>query len=101
MFQLTKEEYENMSSQIVMTSKTKRPNSALPFAFTEHGVAMLSNVLKSIKARLISVEIVRAFIALKKFTLSNQELIINLSSIIKIGFRPLRNNELLITLLKM
>jgi hypothetical protein len=29
MFQLTKEEYENMSSQIVMTSKTKRPNSAL------------------------------------------------------------------------
>ena len=81
MFQLTKEEYENMSSQIVMTSKTKRPNSALPFAFTEHGVAMLSNVLKSIKARLISVEIVRAFIALKKFTLSNQELIIRLNEI--------------------
>ena len=81
MFQLTKEEYENMSSQFVMTSKTKRPNSALPFAFTEHGVAMLSNVLKSIKARLISVEIVRAFIALKKFTLSNQELIIRLNEI--------------------
>jgi hypothetical protein len=40
MFQLTKEENENMSSQFVMTSKTKRPNSALPFAFTEHGVAM-------------------------------------------------------------
>ncbi len=81
MFQLTKEEYENMSSQIVMTSKTKRPNSALPFAFTEHGVAMLSNVLKSIKARLISVEIVRAFIALKKFALSNQELILRLNEI--------------------
>ncbi len=81
MFQLTKEEYENMSSQIVMTSKSKRPNSALPFAFTEHGVAMLSNVLKSIKARLISVEIVRAFIALKKFTLSNQELILRLNEI--------------------
>jgi hypothetical protein len=52
MFQLTKEENENMSSQFVMTSKTKRPNSALPFAFTEHGVAMLSNVLKSKQARL-------------------------------------------------
>ena len=49
MFQLTNEEYENMSSQFVMTSKTKRPNSALPFAFTEHGVAMLSNVLRSLK----------------------------------------------------
>jgi hypothetical protein len=44
---------ENMSSQIVMTSKTKRPNSSLPFAFTEHGVAMLSNVLKKDK-KLIS-----------------------------------------------
>ena len=81
MFQLNKEELENMSSQIVMTSKTKRPNSALPFAFTEHGVAMLSNVLKSKQARLISVEIVRAFIALKKFALSNQELILRLNEI--------------------
>jgi hypothetical protein len=81
MFQLTKEELEKMSSQFVMTSKTKRPNSALPFAFTEHGVAMLSNVLKSKQARLISVEIVRAFIALKKFALSNQELILRLNEI--------------------
>ncbi len=81
MFQLTKEELEKMSSQFVMTSKTKRPNSALPFAFTEHGVAMLSNVLKSKQARLNSVEIVRAFIALKKFALSNQELILRLNEI--------------------
>ena len=81
MFQLTKEELESMSSQIVMTSKTKRPNSALPFAFTEHGVAMLSNVLKSKQARLISVEIVRAFIALKKYALLNQELILRLNEI--------------------
>lgn len=37
MFQLTKEESESMSSQIVMTSKTKRPKSSLPYAFTEQG----------------------------------------------------------------
>ncbi len=58
MFRLTKEEWENisssqtemmMSSQIVMTSK--RPKSALPYAFTEHGVAMLASVLRSPKAR--------------------------------------------------
>ncbi len=35
MFQLAKEEWESMSSQIVMTSKTKRPKSSLPYAFTE------------------------------------------------------------------
>lgn len=35
MFQLTKDEWTSMSSQIVMTSRSKRPKSALPFAFTE------------------------------------------------------------------
>ena len=45
MFQLTEEEWITNSSQIVMTSN--RPKSALPYAFTEQGVAMLSGLLKS------------------------------------------------------
>jgi len=49
MFQLTKEEWDNMLSQFVMTYPAKRPKSAIPFAFTEHGVTMLANVLKSPK----------------------------------------------------
>jgi hypothetical protein len=71
MFKLTAEEWQSMSSQIVMTSSSRRPKIALPFVFTEHGVAMLSNVLKSKKARLASVTIVRAFIALKQFSLTH------------------------------
>ena len=47
MFQLTKDEYENMSSQFVTTSPQKRPKSAVPYAFTENGIAMLSGVLRS------------------------------------------------------
>lgn len=47
MFQLTLEEWNSMSSQIVMTSRLNRPKSALPLAFTEHGVVMLSSVLRS------------------------------------------------------
>lgn len=74
MFQLTKQEWENMSSQIVMTYPAKRPKTALPFAFIEHGVTMLANVLKSKKARLTSIAIVRAFIALKQFALNYQEI---------------------------
>ncbi len=74
MFQLTESEWGRMSSQIVMTSPNKRPKSALPFAFTEHGVTMLANVLKSKKARLTSIAIVRAFIALKQFISSYHEL---------------------------
>jgi phage regulator Rha-like protein len=77
MFRLTKEEWENisssqtemmMSSQTVMTSK--RPKSALPYAFTEHGVTMLASVLRSPKARKMNIAIVRAFVALRKTLLN-------------------------------
>ena len=53
MFQLSPKEWKVMSSQIVMTSPNKRPKTALPLAFTEHGVTMLANILKSKKARII------------------------------------------------
>ena len=74
MFQLTKEEWETMSSQIVMTSSYKRPKTSLPLVFTEHGVTMLANVLKSKKARITSIAIVRAFILLKQFILNYKDL---------------------------
>lgn len=74
MFQITAGEWEAMSSQFVTTSSSKRPKTALPLVFTEHGVTMLANVLKSKKARQTSIAIVRAFIALKQFALTNTEL---------------------------
>jgi hypothetical protein len=66
MFQLNENEWENMLSQFVMTSKSKRPKSALPFVFTEHGVTMLSSVLRSQTAIQINIHIVRAFVAVRK-----------------------------------
>lgn len=78
MFRLTTEEWEEvsqivmMSSQSVMTSK--RPKSALPYAFTEHGVTMLASVLKSPKARKMNIAIVRAFVALRKTLLNIENL---------------------------
>jgi len=74
MFQLSQKEWENMLSQMVMTYPAKRPKSALPLAFTEYGVTMLANVLKSKKARQTSIAVVRAFIALKQFTLNYKEI---------------------------
>ena len=41
MFQLTSEEWERISSQFVMTSRAKRPKSAFPLAFSEHGATIL------------------------------------------------------------
>ena len=71
MFQLTVTEWGNMSSQIVMTSRNKRPKSALPFVFTEHGVVMLSSVLRSGIAIQTSVLITRAFVAMRQLLLNH------------------------------
>ena len=66
MFRISEIEWKNMSSQFVMTSKNKRPKSALPLAFTEHGVVMLSSVLRSDIAVQTSVLITRAFVAMRQ-----------------------------------
>lgn len=66
MFQLTGLEWDIISSQFVMTSRTKRPKSALPLAFTEHGALMLSSVLHSNIAVEISIKITRAFVAIRR-----------------------------------
>lgn len=65
MFQLTSEEWAANSSQIVMTSN--RPKSALPFAFTEQGVAMLSGLLRSDVAIAANIAIMRAFVQVREY----------------------------------
>ena len=74
MFQLKDEEWKYMSSQIVTTYPEKRPKSAIPFAFTEHGVTMLASVLRSKKAIQTNIAIVEAFISLKEFAQNYKEL---------------------------
>ena len=68
MFQLTKQEFTNLMSQNVISrwGGTRK----LPFAFTEHGVTMSSNVLNSDIAIEKSILIVRAFVALRHFLLN-------------------------------
>jgi len=72
MFQLSSSEFENLKSQFVTSSwgGTRK----LPFAFTEHGVTMLSSVLRSDKSVEINIQIVRAFIALRQYALGYAEL---------------------------
>lgn len=74
MFRLTAAEWELIKSQIVMTSNNKRPNVALPFAFTEHGVTMLASVLRSERAIKMNIEIVRAFIAIRHYINKNKSI---------------------------
>ncbi|MGZ5219567.1 MAG: ORF6N domain-containing protein [Chitinophagaceae bacterium] len=76
MFQLSKEEWELLRSQIVTLEKDGRGKypKYLPFAFTEHGVTMLASVLRSEKAIKMNIAIVRAFIALRQFAINYKEL---------------------------
>ena len=72
MFELTPEEWENLRSQIATSSWGGQ--RYLPFAFTEQGVAMLSSVLKSKKAIQMNIAIMRAFVLIRQYALSYQEL---------------------------
>ena len=74
MFQLTKKEWDSIQSQIVTASQKKRNISAMPYAFTEQGVAMLSGILHSNKAIDVNISIMRAFVIIKQFALTYNEL---------------------------
>lgn len=72
-FQLTKQEDTNLKSQIV-TSSWGGARRALPYAFTEQGVAMLSSVLRSQQAVQVNIEIMRTFVKLRQLLATNAEL---------------------------
>jgi len=73
MFQLTTSEFSNLKSQIVISSWGGLRRAA-PYAFTEQGVAMLSSVLRSKRAVRVNVEIMRAFVRLRRILASHKEL---------------------------
>lgn len=80
MFQMTKEEWENLKSQFV-TSRSEKDNSdwggrrTPPFAFTEQGVAMLSSVLNSQTAIQVNISIMRVFVKMRQWSVNYSELL--------------------------
>lgn len=70
MFQLTKEEFKNLRFQFG-TSSLWGGRRYLPYVFTEQGVAMLSSVLRSKRAVMVNVEIMRAFVRLRRILAEN------------------------------
>ena len=66
MFILNESDLQGMRSQFVTASRAKRNITALPYAFTEHGVTMLASVLRSETAIKMNIAIVRAFIAMRQ-----------------------------------
>ncbi len=79
MFQISLQEFDNLKSQIVTSSWGGRRN--LPHAFTEQGVAMLSGVLKSEIAVKVSIQIMSAFVTMRKFISSNAQIFHRLDAV--------------------
>ncbi len=84
MFRLTEREQEEvvaicgqlktLRSQIVTSKKGRGGRRYLPFAFTEHGALMVANILNSPTAVKASIQVVRAFVKLRKFLASHKNL---------------------------
>lgn len=74
MFQLSKEEVASLRSQIVISNIGRGGRRYLPYAFTEHGVAMLSSVLNSKRAVQMNILIIRAFVKLRELLASHKDL---------------------------
>jgi hypothetical protein len=73
MFRLTQEESTSLRSQFA-TSKGRGGRRYVPYAFTEHGVAMLSSVLRSERAVEMNILIIRAFVRLRQLLATHKDL---------------------------
>ena len=91
MFQLTKEEFENLKCQIGISSWGGKRK--LPFVFTEQGVYMLATVINSKIAIHITKQIMRTFTALRRYALTYDELAKKIDEICKCGFPSVMKRE--------
>ena len=77
MFELTKEESESSRSQNAILKRGENIKD-LPYAFTEHGILMLANVLKSGRAIQMSLRIIDVFVQMREMLLSHKDILLKL-----------------------
>jgi phage regulator Rha-like protein len=93
MFRLTQKEWEILRSQFVTANKDISKVRYPPFAFTEHGVLMLSNVLNSEKAINMSIQIIRVFEKLRKYALQQTSKDARIAELHKLLMLHIENND--------
>ena len=100
-FQLSESEYAFLRSQFATSKKceTRGGRQYLPYAFTEQGVAMLSAVLRSETAVKVSIDIMNAFVAMRRFLLSNAQVFQRLDRIEAKQLETDHNIETIFTLM--
>ena len=81
MFELTAEEAEDFSRSHFVTLKRGHTIKYLPFAFTEHGVLMLSSVLRSKQANEVNIRIMRVYSKMKELIMLNKDILLKLEKL--------------------
>ena len=81
MFQLTNEEWESLKSQFAISKKGRGGRRYAPFAFTEHGVLMLSSVLNSELAIQVNIQIMRIYSKLKGMIMDHKDILLKLEKL--------------------
>ncbi len=100
MFQLTKEEFESLRCQKVTSKEGRGGRRYQPLVFTELGIAMLSSILKSERAALVNISIMRTFVRLRSYYALEErmekkvdKLEQNVTQVFKVVFERLDNLE--------
>jgi len=93
MFQLTQNEWDILRSQIATANNDISKVRYLPYAFTEHGVLMLSNVLNSEKAINMSIQIIRVFDKLRKYAIKQTSKDARIAELHELLMLHIENND--------
>ncbi len=81
MFELTKDEFESLRSQTVTSNVGRGGVRYLPMVFTEHGILQVASVLRSDRAKRMSVHIIEVFVKMREMITSHQEIFKQLEDI--------------------
>ena len=93
MFQLSEDEWNNLRSQIAISKDMRGGRRYTPYVFTEQGVSMLSSVLKSDRAIEVNVNIMRAFVQLRHYVLSQSDASEQIKELRKLLFLYIEKND--------
>src|SRR5436190_15670356 len=81
MFQLTKEEWKSLRSQFATSKDAKGGRRYMPYAFTEHGVLMLSSILNSKRAIKVNIQIMRIYTRIRALLLTHKDILLKLEKL--------------------
>ncbi len=73
-FQMSQKEFDSLMSQIAISKSGRGGRRKLPWVFTEHGVAMLSSVLRSKRAVQVNISIIKTFVRMREMLATHKDL---------------------------